>query len=85
VSTPPRGWTDHAIHRAAERYGIAFEYSEWAQMLLDIMDTAAGVRVAAMLAGKSAQVEELHVFLGGVAVRAVYDPMTATVVTIAPR
>jgi hypothetical protein len=54
-------------------------------MLLDIMDTAAGARVAALLAGKSAQVEEWHVYLGGVAVRAVYDPRTATVVTIAPR
>ena len=85
MSTAPRGWTEHAIHRAAERYGVAFDYAEWAQMLLDIMDTAAGVRVAALLAGKSAQVEEWHVYLGGVAVRAVYDPRTATVVTIAPR
>lgn len=78
--------TRHARVRAWQRYRAVATPEGWRQVWLDIVDTAAGERVAAALVGHSWDGKEVwRVELDGQMVDAVYDPDTATVVTVRAR
>ncbi len=73
--------TLHAIQRAAERYGITLTHDDLRRMVQDITQGRA-------LLCRRAQNGKLPIYatdLGGQAVRVVYDPADARVVSVLPR
>lgn len=78
--------TEHAAQRAEERYGIVATDEEWMQALLDILDTVAGDRKAALrLANdKRRKSERWLVKLAGVQIVACYLPEAALIVSVWP-
>lgn len=78
--------TEHAELRAKERYEITATDGQWAQALLDILDTVSGDRQAAILVAydKKTKRERWLVHLGGVQVVACYSPKAALIVSVLP-
>lgn len=75
----------HAAIRAAERHGLSVTTSDLRSAFLDIVDTVAGLRRAAVLLHrKSNGTERWLVRLGERAVRVVYIPEAALIVTVLP-
>jgi hypothetical protein len=76
-------FTTHAAERAAERYGLTPTEADWSQCVLDIIDTVGGDRCAALLLRIFVDDKERWlVHLAGEEVVAIYDPNTATIITV---
>lgn len=77
-------YTNHALQRTAERYGIEATYEEWRGLLLDIWAAVEGAGTA-MLLGRTRHGRERWLGrLGVTPVIAVYDPVDARVLTVLP-
>lgn len=77
-------YTTHAVERAAERYGLEPTEADWSQAVLDIIDTVAGDRRAAILLRVFANgFERWLLKLCGADVVVVYNPVQALIVTVA--
>jgi len=75
----------HAAVRAAERHGLSVTTADLRSAFLDIVDTMAGVRRAAVLLLRADDgTERWLVRLAGQAVRVVYIPESARIVTVLP-
>ena len=80
-----RCYSDHAQARTIERYGYEPTQADWWQAALDILDTLAGARSAALMLGRWRGTSEVWlVRLGLVAVRLVWVPTAAIVATVLP-
>lgn len=76
--------TRHADERIWERFGYGATTADWRQAGLDIMDAAVGERRAALLIRRCHGKEWWYVRVGPCAVRVVYDPNKAVIVTVLP-
>jgi len=75
----------HAAQRLLERHGVQPDDALWRGVLLDITDTVAGQRTAALLLRRERHGMEIWaVRIGGVARKIVYNPETAEIVTVYP-
>ncbi len=77
---------DHAAHAAADRYGLALDECDFAAMVADIILTLAGDRNAALMLRRQDCGSEIWIVRvpDGPAVRVVYRPAIAMVVTVLP-
>lgn len=83
TSIPIVAATRHAAMRVRERHGAQPDAEMWRLALLDITDTVLGIRTGAMrLRLKSDGREIWAVRLDGVCRSVVYDPATATIITV---
>jgi hypothetical protein len=83
-----RPWTQHAIERACERYGIQYKDAEWWAMIGEIIAARAGEPSRALFVGLDP--ERPHSFLyqvpiGETVVKLAYDADSCCVVTVLPR
>ena len=75
--------TAHAIVRAAERYGLTLTIADLDQMMLDITSAKLGEPSTALLGGLQTDGKERwFVQAKGVALRVIYSPHDARVITI---
>ena len=75
----------HAAQRVRERHGVQPDEALWRGVLLDITDTVAGLRHAALLLRREGHGTEIWaVRIDGVARKVVYNPATAEIVTVYP-
>lgn len=75
----------HAEQRALERYGIAATQQDWDALVLAITDSVMGRSNSAWLLGRQNDgTEKWLAPLAGVAVRVVYCPRQARVITVLP-
>jgi hypothetical protein len=81
----------HAVHRAAERHGVDISPAVLNAIILDITETVAGIRSAALMLSREQPPyrnatlgprETWMVHLGPCDVRVVWCPATASVVTV---
>jgi hypothetical protein len=81
----PRGWTDHAVARASDRFGIEPTPFEWRQLLLDIIDAAGCIGLPrAILLRRESDTEHWAALIKRCPVVAVYHPDTACIITLTP-
>lgn len=68
-----------------ERYGVVLTVADIQQLMLDIIDTVAGERRAALLQERRKRSGEVWLVLHrGIALRVGYDPATARITTALP-
>lgn len=77
---------EHAARRAAERYGAQLAAEDFSAMAMDIIATVAGERRAAALLHRTTPEREIWLVRmpGGPAVRVVYAPASAVIVSVLP-
>ena len=79
---------DHAVDAARARYGVELDAADFTAMVLEIIETVAGARRGAcLLLATIRNLREiwlLRIPRGGPAVRVVYDPALARIVTVLP-
>lgn len=73
------GVSNHARYRAGERFGRDFSPSEWRAVLLDIVD---GRSTIIMRQGDGSEIRLVQV--GTVAIKVVWQPVQALIITILP-
>lgn len=76
----------HASLRAEERYGLPLTDADLTKFVLDITDTVTRTRTAALLQRRQPDGREVWLVRArcGIAMRVVYAPQDAAVVTVLP-
>jgi hypothetical protein len=79
---------DHAVDAARARYGVELDDADFTVMVLDIIETVAGARRGGALLLATIRFDReiwlLRIPRGGPAVRVVYIPVAARIVTVLP-
>lgn len=82
-----RGWTQHAVDRAWQRYRVPYDAADWRTLVLDIIAARAGEPSDALFVGYDPSYPGTLVYrarLSGIDVRAAWDCETGCIVTILP-
>lgn len=85
----PNIWaTPHADQRAAERTGINPTVAQWRDAVIDIITTVSGDSTRALMERRDAKSghngEIWYVHVGSVAMKVVYAPRLAQIITVLP-
>ena len=83
--SPPR-WTEHAVIRLLERYGIVATDEQWMEVWMSILDTVAGPTPRAIMTAREPSGRERWLTsLAGQDVSVIYDANAALIVSVVPR
>ena len=84
--TYPHG-CQHAVEQAQARYGVRLDDGDFAAMVRDILAVVDGEAAPALLLARMQRGREIWLLRipAGPAVRVVYSPISAQIVTVLPR